>query len=188
MLKELLKQNRSTRGFDESQTIDHHMLIDWIASTRYCASASNRQPLKYGIIDTKAEVEELLTYTRWASSLHEPLPYDGQHPVAFIAILQDQKISDGRYVMADVGIAAQTILLSACEAGYNGCMIGAFHPQKVQAFFGTDLNPVLLIALGKGTETIELVDSTDSITYYRKNGVHYVPKRKLDEIIVERKK
>ena len=31
----------------------------------------------------------------------------------------------------DVGIAAMTLLLSATEAGYGGCMIGAFEKDRM---------------------------------------------------------
>ena len=51
MLEELLKQNRSTRGFDETQKIDRETLERWVSYTRYCGSAANRQPLKYCILN-----------------------------------------------------------------------------------------------------------------------------------------
>lgn len=189
MLEELLKQNRSTRGFDETQKIDRETLKKWISYTRYCGSAANLQPLKYCLLHEKNDVEGLLSLTKWAGALpNEHLPKSNQHPVAFIVILNDTTISNGRFVMADVGIAAQTLLLSAVEEGYAGCMIGAFDPNKVQAYLHLEdhLVPRLLIALGKGTEQIQLVDHTDSIQYYRKDGVHYVPKRTMDEILVEK--
>lgn len=189
MLKDLLKRNRSTRGFDETQKIDKETLKKWISYTRYCGSASNRQPLKYCLFNEKKDVEGLLSLTKWAGALpEEHLPKPHQHPVAFIVILQDTTISNGRFVMTDVGIAAQTILLSAVEEGYAGCMIGAFDPNKVQTYLHLEdhLVPCLLIALGKGRESIQLIDHTDSIQYYRKDGVHYVPKRTMDEILVEK--
>lgn len=189
MIETILKKNRSTRGFDETQKIDAETLKKWISYTRYCGSAANLQPLKYCILNEKNDVEGLLALTKWAAALpEEHLPKPHQHPVAFVVILQDTSISNGQFVMVDVGIAAQTILLSAVEEGYAGCMIGAFDPNKVQAYLHLEdhLVPRLLIALGKGTEQIQLVDHTDSIQYYRKDGVHYVPKRTMDEILVEK--
>jgi hypothetical protein len=44
----------------------------------------------------------------------------------------------------------------------------------------------LIIALGYPAEQIRLEDITDSIKYYRTaDGIHHVPKRKLDDIIIK---
>ena len=191
MIETILKKNRSTRGFDETQKIDAETLKKWISYTRYCGSAANRQPLKYCILNEKNDVEGLLALTKWAAALpKEHLPKPHQHPVAFVVILQDTSISNGQFVMVDVGIAAQTILLSAVEEGYAGCMLGAFDSKKVQSYLNLkdNLVPRLVIALGKGIENIQLVDCTDSNNYYRQDGVHYVPKRTMDELLIEKEK
>jgi len=43
-----------------------------------------------------------------------------------------------------------------------------------------------VIALGKPAETVQLVEAVDGkTTYYRdENGVHYVPKRPLEDILL----
>jgi hypothetical protein len=46
-----------------------------------------------------------------------------------------------------------------------------------------------VVALGKPIETIRITDvgADGDIRYYRdKNGIHYVPKRSVDELIVNR--
>lgn len=51
-----------------------------------------------------------------------------------------------------------------------------------------NLRPLLIIALGKSIEDIRIVEieEGESTDYYRdENGVHYLPKRKLDDVIVE---
>ena len=47
LLKELLKQNRSYRGFDESRKITREELEDLVDCTRYTPSSVNMQPFKY---------------------------------------------------------------------------------------------------------------------------------------------
>lgn len=50
------------------------------------------------------------------------------------------------------------------------------------------LSPVLIVALGKPKEEIVLTEAVegDDVKYYRdENDVHYVPKRKLEDIIIE---
>ncbi|MBQ2126271.1 MAG: nitroreductase, partial [Bacteroidaceae bacterium] len=46
--------------------------------------------------------------------------------------------------------------------------------------------PLLVVAVGKSAEKIELVDinSGDDHSYYRENGVHYVPKVVVEDLII----
>lgn len=89
----------------------------------------------------------------------------------------------------DVGIVSEVILLGASEMGLGGCMIGSFNAAKVSKILALsdNLKPQLVIALGKPTETVILTDTTEGNTVYWRdeNGVHYVPKRPLSEIVIE---
>ena len=52
-----------------------------------------------------------------------------------------------------------------------------------------NLRPLLVIALGKSIEDIRIVEieECESTDYYRDEaGIHYVPKRKLDDVIITR--
>ena len=89
--------------------------------------------------------------------------------------------------MKDVGISAHSILLAATEAGLGGCMIGSFSPERVSEAMRIDkkYRPLLVLALGEPDERVEIVDAADgNINYYREGGVHYVPKRAIEEIII----
>lgn len=46
--------------------------------------------------------------------------------------------------------------------------------------------PLLILALGKGIEKIELTEigSGGDRAYYRKNGTHYVPKVRLEDLLI----
>jgi len=91
-------------------------------------------------------------------------------------------------MLKDVGIAAQTILLGAVEMGFGGCMLGSFDPARLNADFGIAdrYQPQLAIALGKPAEEVALTEphGNGSLTYYRENGTHYVPKRCLEDILL----
>ena len=65
-------------------------------------------------------------------------------------------------------------------------MIRAFDPKAMREALLLELDPLLVIAIGKGAEDIYLkpVDKDESLTYYRKDGVHFVPKRKVDDLIL----
>ena len=46
--------------------------------------------------------------------------------------------------------------------------------------------PKLILALGVTDEKVVLADAKDGDTsYYRENGIHYAPKRALDEIVIK---
>ena len=67
-------------------------------------------------------------------------------------------------------------------------MIGNFDKDKMAAALKLPENlvPSLVLALGKPDETITLLDlekGGDS-KYYRKDGRHFVPKRKLGDIVL----
>lgn len=191
MLKELVIKNRSYRGFDENYSFTREQLEGYIDLTRYTASSVNAQPLKYKIVFEKNEVEAVRPLTRWARALPDMvLPHPNMHATAFIIICQDTDISPNlaRY-QKDIGIVAQTITLAAVEDGLGGCMIGNFTPDEVKETLNLaeNLTPMLIIALGKPAEEIVIkeIDNGESTKYYRdENDVHYVPKRKLKDILI----
>lgn len=189
MLKDLVVKNRSYRGFDESHTIERETLLELVDLTRFTASSVNLQPLKYYVACEKETVGKIQSLTRWAGALsHLNLPYPGTRPTAFIVICQDNSISASAAMLKDVGIAAQTITLGAAEKGLGCCMIGSYDTAKLQNALNLPehISPKLVIAIGKPAETVVLTDAKDGkTTYYRdENGVHYVPKRSLEEILL----
>ncbi len=192
MLKNLLKSSRSYRSFDESVKISPERLADWVDCTRYAPSSINLQMLKFCVVTDSSLCARLLGGTRWAGKIKDmKLPPDGHAPVAYIVICADKSvISTAEGFDKDVGICAQTIMLAASEAGFGGCMIGSFSPDEVKEILELDENlvPKLVLALGKPYERVELVDEADdgSVTYYREGGIHYVQKRKLENILIQK--
>ncbi|MDO4323550.1 MAG: nitroreductase family protein [Lachnospiraceae bacterium] len=191
MLKDLVKANRSYRGYDESRRIAREELTDMVDCARLAASSVNQQPLRYYLAWEKEEVDKIQAMTKWARGLPElELPHKGMCPTGFIVICQDTRVweSLARF-QKDVGIAAQTILLRAAEMGLGGCMIGNFNAGEVKEKLGLAeyLAPMLIVAIGKPAEKVVIteVSEGDSIAYYRdENDVHYVPKRKLEDILL----
>lgn len=189
-LKELLLRNRSYRGYDQSREITREELEDMVDCVRYAPSSVNVQPLQYYLACDKETVQRLQPLTKWARGLPElNLPYPGHCPTAFIVICQNKDWADSipRF-QRDVGIVAHTILLRAVEMGLGGCMIGNYEGEAVAGALKLpeQLTPVLIVAIGKPDETIVITGVEDGKTnYYRdENGVHYVPKRALKEILI----
>ncbi|MDD3238992.1 MAG: nitroreductase family protein [Lachnospira sp.] len=191
--KDLVKANRSYRGYDESYQFTKEELADFVDHARLAPSSVNAQPFQFYLAWEKDEVDKIQNQTKWARALPDlELPHQGMHPTGFIIICQDKNISDNlnRY-QKDVGIVAQTMLLAAAENGLGGCMIGNFQAGPVRDALGLSENlaPLLIVALGKPAEKIVLTEyhEGESINYYRdENDVHYVPKRKLEDIIMSR--
>lgn len=191
MLIDLLKKNRSYRGYDETCRISRAVLEGLIDCTRYAASSVNLQPLKYFAAGDPETVARIQPLTHWAGRLKElRLPREGSRPTAFIIICQDMAISDSPTMFQrDIGIAAQTILLAAAERGLGGCMIGSFEKEALKQALGLpeQIEPMLTLAIGRPDETVVLTQlgPDGSTDYYRdENDVHYVPKRALKEILL----
>ena len=82
------------------------------------------------------------------------------------------------------------MLLGAVEKGLGGCIIGSVNKKGLNKDLAIPdyLNILLVVALGRPRETvvIEEVGTDGDIRYWRDGeGVHHVPKRKLDHIIID---
>jgi nitroreductase len=187
-LTELVSKNRSYRRFYEEIPIARETLRDLVNLARLSASASNRQPLKFILVCDRESNARLFPYLSWAGFLKDwPGPAEGERPAAYIIILGDQEIS--QVINCDHGIAAQSILLGATERGLGGCIIGSFKPAALAELFAIPgrYRVMLVIALGKPAERVEIEPlKGDDYRYWRdKNSVHHVPKRSLDELILD---
>ncbi len=182
---DIVLKNRSYRAFDESRIITREELEYLVSLARITPSAVNKQPLKYFLSCDKQTNAKILPNTAWAGLLPEVhLPPEGHAPMAYIVICVDQDIL--KSAEKDVGIVAQTMLLGAADMGLGGCMIGAFKQELHAALeLADNLKIALVVALGKPDEKIEIVDIAGDTAYYRdENGNHIVPKRTMDELIV----
>lgn len=189
MLKDLVAKNRSYRRFYE-EPISVEMLKELIALARITPSTANSQALKYRLVSTPEENEKVFSTLSWAGALSDwDGPEEGERPSAYIVILCDQTL--GKNKMTDDGIAAQTILLGAVEKGLGGCMLANVKRSELAAALGIDTERFtidLVLALGKPKETVVLVEMPENgdTRYYRDEAqIHYVPKRALEDLIIE---
>lgn len=189
--KELVKKNRSYRGFDESVVVTKEQLLEMVDCARFAPFSQNFQSFKYFLScdpETNGIIQPLTAWARWLMPIE--LPRKGHMPTAFIILCYDSDIGPGpERFTKDVGICAQTILLSATEMGLGGCMIGNFSPEKMKAALklADNLTPMLVIAIGKPDETVVMTEVKGDIKYYRdENDVHYVPKRSLEDLVINK--
>ncbi len=188
MLEDLIRKNRSYRRFHQDTPIALKTLQALVNLARLSASGANLQPLKYVLSCAPQVNADIFPHTRWAGYLQEwKGPAEGERPAAYIIILGDTEISPS--FGCDHGIAAQSIMLGAAERDLGGCMLGALDRDGLrQALDIPERYEILLaLALGKPKEEVELeeVGPDGDITYYRdEDGVHHVPKRPLDDLIL----
>ena len=183
-LDTLLRRNRSYRGYDPSRVVTRDELMKLVEVTTLVPSGKNRQALRYRLV-TEEESDKVLSLIRLGGALPEfHLPFPGTEPRAFLVICST--VPEYPVIDIDLGIAAQSLLLKAVEMGLNGIIIRAFDAAKLQEALGLPLTPLLVIAIGKGAENIFLkpVDAGESLDYYRKDGVHFVPKLKAEDIVI----
>ncbi len=196
MLKDLILKNKTYRRFDESYQVPYSLLEQWIETLRFIPTARNQQALKYLIVTDPQLREKIFPHLAWAGYLKDwPGPEKGERPTAYIIISIDNKISDNyiaHWTLVDLGIAIQTILLSAAENDLGGCVIVAFNKKQLRNTLQIpdflDLQAVL--AIGKPVENIiqfTMDKNSSDIKYFRdENGNHYVPKRPLHEILLNK--
>ena len=184
-LVSLLTKNRSTRGFDSSFKVREDQLLSLVEAARLAPTAMNQQALRYRLV-TEGEANLVLPHIRLGAALRDmKLPLEGTEPNAYVVICSTK---EGRFVDMDLGIATQTILLRAVEMGLNGICIAAFDQEAVREALQLPYPPQLILAIGRTAERIEVVDINEgeSQTYYRENGVHYVPKLRTEELIIKK--
>jgi len=186
-MSDLVRSARSYRRFEQAP-ISEDILYDLVDLARLSASAANLQPLKYVLSYAPETNTKVFPCTAWAGFLKDwPGPAEGERPTAYIIILVDRKVAKTAGV--DPGIAAQTIVLGAIERGIGACMIGSVKHKELIRSLGIppDHEIALVIALGVPGETVVLEDvGKDGDTkYYRDDeDVHHVPKRTLEEVVI----
>lgn len=189
MIEDLIRKNRSCRRFYQNNSVDMQTLEGLVNLGRLSASAGNLQPLVYMLSCNSKKNEEIFSCLAWAAYLKDwPGPEEGERPAAYIIVLLDTSIA--KDPGCDHGIACQSIMLGAREKGLAGCMIGAIDRKRLKEVLNiSDQYKILLVlALGTPKETvvIESVAGPDnSIKYWRdEKGIHHVPKRNLQDIIL----
>jgi nitroreductase len=188
MLEELVRTCRSYRRFYEEHAIDEETLRELVDLARLAASGHNAQPLKYQLSWEPKKNSLIFPHLTWAGYLKDwPGPQEGERPSAYIIVLGDTQIR--KSFTFDQGIAAQNILLGAREKGLGGCILAAINRDKLRAALQVPerFEILFVLALGKPKEKVvlEVLEPDGDVRYWRdEEGVHHVPKRRLDDIIV----
>lgn len=189
MIEDLIRKNRSYRRFHQDVSVSMETLRDLVNLARLSASGANLQPLKYVVSSNPETNAKIFPHTRWAGYLKDwDGPDEGERPAAYVIILGDKEIRSS--FGCDHGIAAQSIMLGASERGLGGCILGALDRTSLRDALDIPERYEILLALALGepkeTVVLEEIGPDGDIKYYRdENGVHHVPKRSLEELILQ---
>lgn len=184
----LTLRNRSIRRFNQNFAISEKKLLQLVKLTRQSASGANLQPLKFMLSATKERNDLIFPNLSWAGYLKDwPGPEEGERPTAYLIVLGDTEL--GNSFQYDAGIACQSITLGAAEMGLGACLIGSLKRETLRKVLDIPerYQILLVIALGKPAEKVVLenVEEGGDVKYWRdENGVQHVPKRSLEELIL----
>lgn len=180
-VNDAIRQRRSIRLFQDTP-VPKEILLEMADLARLYPSAGNMQPLRYAVVTQEPIRSRIFDCLYWAKYLPDyQIPEDGR-PQAYIVILGNRERCD-----FDAGAAAMGLLLSAKEAGLEGCCLGIGEKAAVRQTLGLDdtLYPICAIALGYGAQKSVEAPYEDSFRYYRDEaGNFHVPKRSLEEVLI----
>lgn len=188
MLADLVRENRSYRRFDESRAVSREQLLALADLARLTPSHRNAQELRFRLVHDEAERELVFPLLTFAAALGPAgRPARGQRPAAYIIMLG--KSAEHDYFWADVGMAAQSMLLGAREQGLVGCIHCGVQREKLTAALQLppELPILAVLSIGAPGEEIRLEQAAPGapLKYWRdENGVHHVPKLALEDIII----
>jgi nitroreductase len=183
VLRDIVMKNRSYRRFYQNVAIERETLRELVDLARFCASAANRQALKYIISSDPQKNALIFPHIRIDNN-----PVEGERPSAYVIVLEDTQIGSVLQHV-DCGIVAQTILLGAVEKGFGGVMVGNVLRDDLRKALNipSHLEILLVIALGKPKEEmiIEAIGEDGFMQqWWDEKRARHLYKRALDDLIV----
>lgn len=184
-LDELLTKNRSTRGYNKDFVVSEELLRQIVSVNTKLGSGCNRQVLRFKLVTKDTGAEKVLANIKMGAALPElHLPFEGTEPEAFIIVCSTS--GDDKLALIDLGMSLEAMSLRAVEMGLNTLIVGAFNKVKIREAFDLPFDPLAVLCVGKGIEHFKLVpiQESESHAYYRKDGIHYIPKLTLSDLML----
>ncbi len=179
---ELILNRRTIRKF-EQKPISEENLEKMVNAARVAPSGANLQPLKYIAVKSSKMCDKIFPLTKYAGYLEDGAPKEGERPVAYIIVLEDENIRKGAAL--DAGAAIENIILTALEEGIASCWVGSVDRDKLAELLNLPENLVInsVVALGYPAQQSMVAELESDIKYYLdEQGTLHVPKRSMEEI------
>lgn len=187
-MMEFLRTRRTYRRF-EQRPVAPEILTEAVEAARIASCGNNRQTVRYIIVQSPDVVAAVQPLVHWAASLppEQGHPKPGEEPVAFIAVLQDERLpgcSD-----TDVGLALGSMTAAAWAHGVGSCLMGSIDRPALTKLLGLPEGIKLryMVALGYPSHQSHLVTAVDgNVKYYLDDARDYcVPKRPMKEVLLK---
>ena len=184
--EKLSPARRTIRRFQQ-KNVPAAELRHLIDMARFASCGSNKQRLRYIIMQTPELVKAVFETTRWAGLVApRRTPVWGKDaPLSFIAVTAPAEAN--HIIHADAGAAIQTIQLAAWERGIGCCWFASFDPLKVARLVDlpADRQVLYLIAAGFPAESPVTEEAVNGeVAYYLdENDTLHLPKLPAEEII-----
>lgn len=178
---------RSYRRFQQRPVADE-ILREMTETARKRSSGMNAQVLRYLVVRTPEIVAKLQPLVHWAAKLpkEQGTPKAGQTPVAFILVLGPEK--PGPFTGVDLGIALDTMAITAWQHGVGSCIMASIDRKKIAEIVsvpeGMSLQAVLALGYPAHRCVVTEPDAQHGLDYYLDDQENfYVPKRPSAEVI-----
>jgi nitroreductase len=188
VLKDLAMRTRSCRRFREDVPVERDTLLSLVDLARLAPSGGDRQALKYALSHETQSNHLIFPHLTWAvRSGRDSGPAEGERPSAYILVLCDHAAAPN--CGCDHGFACQNICLGATERGLGSCAIGSIQRGPLALALGLPerFEILLVIALGLPLErfAVDPAPAGSELRHWWDDaGVHHVPKRTIEELIV----
>lgn len=151
----LVKKRQSQRRYS-GQPVEKEKLMSCLEAARLAPSACNAQPWKFIVVD-QTELKNAIADTT-SNRLLPINHWTKQAPLHVVLVLErpnftsklGEIVRDKKFVLMDVGIAAEHFCLQAAAIGLATCMIGWFNESKVKELLDIpeSKRAMLVITLG----------------------------------------
>lgn len=189
MFIDLLKKSRTHRFFSRKK-ITEEEILKLIETARYSPFSRNSQTIRFAYTVDEAKGLEIFKILNLGGGINEKATKN-EAPTGYILICEEDTNTVPLHLFSfNMGCVCQNINLLANEMGYKVCMVGSYDRKKVEEIFelSTNYKSHYLLVIGEGLDKVEIVDikASDSVKYYRENGIHYLPKIILDDLIIKK--
>lgn len=186
---EFLRTRRTCRRF-LPKAVPDAVLREALEAARIASCGSNRQTLKYALVQSPAAVAELNRLVHWAAYLppEQGAPGPGETPTAFIAVFHDEDLPGVNDT--DAGLALGSLTAAAWAHGVASCIMGNIDRAPIKTLLGlagrSRLRLHSVVALGYPAQASRIVPMENgSVRYYLdENRDLCVPKRAMADVLV----
>ncbi|MBR6071904.1 MAG: nitroreductase family protein [Acholeplasmatales bacterium] len=161
-----IKLRRSIRKFDLSKKIPYDTLVELCKYASYAPTARRQIDKEYIIIDSEEVINKMKDLP------HGTLKYEDCNTYIALVAKDPNSLTIPGMEPIDLGMAAENILIKACDLGFGSCYLGVYPSEERMKSFnellGVNNNDFVfgIIALGYPKEEFREWDKFDPNTIH----------------------